>query len=110
MAEDVVICRHFKRTILSTVTARKADIIDRNPKYRPQYRPHNKSWFCRSFILHTSVAGDTVDVLRTFSKAKLRHKSHLLGKIVLRVLEHPRLRDGRAMAGADGRQSTYGPL
>jgi len=55
--------------MLFGITARKSDNIDRKRTYRPQYRPRNNLPFCRSFILHTSVAGDAGDVLRTFLSA-----------------------------------------
>ena len=57
------------RAMLFGITVRKSDNIDRKRKYRPQYRPRNNLPFCGSFILHTSVAGDAVDVLRTFLSA-----------------------------------------
>jgi hypothetical protein len=79
----VSICSDYVRTILSTVTARKSDTIDRFSKYRPRYRPRRNSAFSRSFVLYEPVAGDAVDILRDFSKAKLRYKRHLLGKIAL---------------------------
>jgi hypothetical protein len=46
----VPICRSYVRAILSGVTARKSDNIDRKHKYRPRYRPRNNVLICRSFV------------------------------------------------------------
>jgi hypothetical protein len=88
-AAKVLVCRGYMRAVLSDITARTSVLVDRNHKYRPRYRPRINPRFCRSFVLYEPVAGNAVDILRDFSKAKSRHKSHLLGKIALRVLIHP---------------------
>ena len=57
----------YPRSIICTGIDRKSVLIDRNLKYRPQYRPRSNTLMCRSFILCSPVAVDAVGILRSFT-------------------------------------------